>query len=67
MKYIKKSYLNVLFILALGLFMTSFSSCKTGEGCPGSTYEVGGELEAFDGKRGKSGLYSKKEKKRMGK
>ena len=67
MKNTKKSYLNVLFVLVFGLFLAGFSSCKTGEGCPGSNYEVGGELESFDGKRGKSGLYSKKEKKRMGK
>lgn len=66
MKTFKKLSLNALFILALGLYMASFSSCKTGEGCPGANV-VGGEIENYDGKRGKSGLYSKKEKKRMGK
>jgi hypothetical protein len=67
MKNTKKSVLNLLILLAFGFLMVGFSSCKTGEGCPGSDYELGSEIDSFNGKRGKSGLYSKKERKRMGK
>lgn len=56
-----------LFLGLLGFLSFNTTSCKTGEGCENAQYQTGEELENFKGKRGKSGLFSKKEKKRMGK
>lgn len=50
-----------LMVLALTLGLTQ-SSCKTGEGCIDEE-AVGKELENYNGKRGKSSLFSKKQKK----
>jgi len=60
-----KKYLILLFIALMACF--SVSSCKTGEGCESTeSYKAGtnrkGELST---KRGKSNLFSKKQRKKV--
>ncbi len=56
----------VFFILCFGLFAFTFGSCKTGEGCDVSEYQVPVDKDGnLSTKRGKSNLYSKKQRKRM--
>jgi len=56
----KSKQLLLFFVLSLG-FMTFTNSCKTGEGCP-DVRQV--DTKKSD-KRGKSNLFSKKQRKRM--
>ena len=54
-----------LLILLLACFLLS-PGCKTGEGCPTDAWNQEIEsLDQLDSKRGKSGLFSKKEQKKM--
>lgn len=66
MKRLKNILGMALILGSLSLFATS---CKTGEGCDAaSNYEKDADLDNYkDGKRGKSNLFSKKQRKRMGK
>lgn len=59
----------LLLTLVFGCSSLVFTSCKTGEGCDAATnYEKDADLENYkEGKRGKSNLFSKKERKRMNK
>jgi len=46
--------------------MTMNTSCKTGEGCDTSSYSAGTDKDGnLSSKRGKSNLYSKKQRKKM--
>jgi len=47
------------------MFSTSLTSCKTGEGCNTDKYQATTDKDGgFSSKRGKSTLFSKKQKKR---
>jgi len=58
----------LVFLLFIGLTF-SLNSCKTGEGCDNQeSYQAKTDKNGnLSTKRGKSGLFSKKQKKRMGK
>lgn len=64
----RKSFFKILvFSFSLALF-GSLSSCKTGEGCNQERYHTPTDKDGnLSTKKGKSGLFSKKQKKRMGK
>lgn len=69
----KKSIVKILLISGLFGAISMFSySCKTGEGCPADIKfkemeekRKNGEVPEMSTKRGKSGLWSKKQKKKM--
>jgi len=60
MKNLKKFLLFSALVFSMSLFS---SGCKTGEGCPTPKEP---DLSEYNGKRGKSTLFSKKERKKMG-
>jgi hypothetical protein len=58
---------KIKFILGLCLFMglsMTNSSCKTGEGCP-TIDKYSTEVDLGNSKRGKSNLFSKKQRKKL--
>jgi len=60
----KRSTLFLLLFACLSL--TTVSSCKTGEGCNTDQWNAKTDKDGnMSTKRGKSGLFSKKEQKRM--
>lgn len=61
MKNFRKYVILVGIVGVLGLFVTG---CKTGEGCDTAKYETAEDLSDYNGKRGKSNLFSKKERKK---
>ncbi len=67
----KKSKITALLLSIVFLFsmITTMSSCKVKEGCESSEKIANAHLDKhgnFKTKRGKSSLYGKKRKKRMG-
>jgi hypothetical protein len=57
----------LLFLAAFGFIMAN-SSCKTGEGCNQDRYQAPTDKNGnLSTKKGKSDLFSKKQKKKMGK
>jgi len=62
----KKSLFSILSLVLFLAFVSPMSSCKTGEGCPneaafGAPEDLGSKKAQ---KRGKSSLFSKKQKKK---
>ena len=64
---INKKALKVLIFGSVLVFSTQFQSCKTGEGCElQEKYSYKTDKDGnMSTKRGKSGLWSKKQKKKM--
>lgn len=61
----KTKQLLMIFMVGLGL-CTFTSSCKTGEGCETASYSAQPDKNGIlPTKRGKSNLYSKKQRKKM--
>lgn len=65
----KKSATRILLLFGLlGAISTLNYSCKTGEGCDTAKFNAKSDKDGnLTTKRGKSGLFSKKQKKRMAK
>ena len=63
----KSKQLLLFFVLCIGI-ITLPTSCKTGEGCPTDQYHAKTDKDGnlSSAKRGKSNLFSKKQRKRMG-
>jgi len=61
----KSKQLFLFFVLSIGI-MTLPTSCKTGEGCPTDQYHSKSDKDGnLSTKRGKSNLFSKKQRKKM--
>lgn len=62
---LKKIVLYISCALIMGLFATNMSSCKAGYGCPAEEAYEKSKDQPLSNKRGKSNLFSKKQRKKM--
>lgn len=62
---LKRSLVYFLFVAMATVLTTQMSSCKAGHGCPAEEHYEKTKDQPLSNKKGKSNLFSKKQRKKM--